>query len=81
MKIEILGPGCRDSDNLCRSAHWAVRKMGIEAEIVRVENAREIIRRGVLMTPALAIDERVVSVGRVLQPADIQAILESSTLV
>lgn len=74
-KIEILGTGCPKCKALEQSARRAVELLGIDAEIVKVEKLDEIVGRGVMVTPALAVDGVVRSSGRVLSPEDIQKLL------
>ena len=50
-------------------------KRGIEAEIVKVKDIREITARGVMMTPALVIDGQVKSTGNLLSPKEIEDML------
>lgn len=71
MKIEILGTGCPKCQSLARNAEQAVKKAGVQAEIVKVTEIREIMKRGVMFTPALAIDGTVRSAGKVLSPEEI----------
>ena len=75
MRIEILGPGCAKCEALAASARAAVIKRGIEAEIVKVKDIREIAARGVMMTPALVIDGQVKSSGKLLSPKEIENML------
>lgn len=69
--IEVFGPGCANCKRVEANARQAVAQAGLEAEIVHVVDVRQIMARGVLSTPGLAIDGKVVSVGRVPSPADI----------
>jgi small redox-active disulfide protein 2 len=71
VSIEILGHGCDNCKRLEANAREAVAMAGIEAELVKVADDREIAARGVLKTPGLVIDGKVVSVGRVPSPGDI----------
>ena len=71
VKIEILGPGCANCQRLEANVREAVAKAGIEAEIVKVTDYRDIMSMGVLSTPGLVIDDKVVSVGRVPSAGDI----------
>jgi len=66
MKIQILGMGCAKCKMLEQHAREAVAELGIEAEIEKVTDIETIMGMGVMMTPALAIDGAVMSVGRVL---------------
>ncbi len=74
-KIEILGTGCPKCQSLEASAREAVEHLGIEAEITKVEKMDDIIARGVMMTPAIAINGVVKSSGRVLSAADVEQLL------
>ena len=75
MKIQVLGPGCQRCKTLAANAQRAVEELGVEATIEKVEDVREIMRYGILTTPALVIDGQLKSAGRVLTPQEIQALL------
>ena len=66
LKIEVLGPGCPKCETLEKNVRAAVQEMGIEAEVTKVSQIKDIAARGVLMTPALAVDGKVVSSGHLL---------------
>lgn len=66
MKIQILGSGCPKCKLLEQHAREAVSELGIVAEIEKVMDTDAIMEMGVMMTPALAIDGDVKSVGKVL---------------
>ena len=76
--IEVLGPGCNNCIRLEKNAREAVAMAGVEAEVVHVTDYREIAARGVLSTPGLVIDGRVVSTGRVPSAGDIAEWLTAS---
>jgi small redox-active disulfide protein 2 len=76
VRIEVLGPGCANCRRLEEVAHEAVVIAGVDAEIVKVIDYREIMARGVLSTPGLVIDGKVVSVGRIPSASDIAAWLK-----
>ena len=59
MLIEILGSGCPRCFETERRARQAVRQAGIEAEVVKVTDVRALAARGVLATPAVALDGAV----------------------
>jgi len=65
MKIEILGPGCPKCKKTAANAEQAVRELGIDAEVVKVEKIDEIMQYGVMMTPALAVDGEVKCAGKI----------------
>lgn len=70
-RIEVLGPGCANCQKLAANAHEAVGMADIEAEVVKVTDYRQIAAYGVLSTPGLVIDGRVVSYGRIPSAGDI----------
>ena len=70
-KIEILGSGCSNCARLEKNAREAAASLGIEAEFVKVTDYRDIMAYGIMSTPGLVIDGRVVSYGRVPNPAAI----------
>ena len=65
MKIEILGTGCPKCKKLTELAEQAVKESGIEAEIIKVTEIKEIMNRGVMITPALVINGEVKSTGKI----------------
>jgi small redox-active disulfide protein 2 len=78
MIIKVLGPGCKNCVSLKENTEKAMKEMGIEAEIIKVEDMKDIASYGVMRTPALVIDEKVVSYGKVLKPNDIIKLLEKN---
>jgi len=64
MKIEVLGPGCAKCRATEKIVKKAVEELGIQAEVVKVEDLQDIINRGVMMTPAVIIDGKVRIEGR-----------------
>ncbi len=71
MIIKILGTGCPKCKKLYANVEAALRESQIDATLEKVEEINKIIDYGVMMTPALVIDENVKSVGKVLSPKDI----------
>ena len=78
MVIKILGGGCKNCAALTENAEAAVKEAGIEVEIVKVTEFKDIMAYGVMSTPALVVDEKVVSFGRVLKPKEILKILRNA---
>jgi small redox-active disulfide protein 2 len=74
-KIQILGTGCPKCKALTQNAETAAKEMGIECQIEKVTEINEIMKFGVMMTPALVIDGQVKVVGKVLSPEQIKAML------
>ncbi len=65
MKIEILGTGCAKCKKLMEVTKKTVAELGINAEIVKVDKIDEIMNYGVMMTPAIAVDEEIKAAGRI----------------
>lgn len=78
MKIEILGTGCPKCEKLAANAKMAADKLGIDYELCKVTEINEIMKHGVMMTPALAIDGKVQSAGKVLSEAEITTVLTTA---
>jgi small redox-active disulfide protein 2 len=75
-KIQILGTGCPKCKMLTANAEAAVKALGVEASIEKVEKIQDILKFGVMTTPALVVDGQVKSAGRVLSAEDIRKFLE-----
>jgi len=76
MKIEILGTGCPKCKTTEKNVRKAVQELGIQADIVKIEDIQQIIDRGVMMTPAVFIDGEAKIVGHVPSPDEIKKILQ-----
>jgi len=74
-KVQILGTGCPKCKKLAENAAAAAKNAGIECEIEKVTDINEIMKFGVMMTPALAIDGQVKVVGKVPSPDEIKNFL------
>jgi len=70
-KIEVLGTGCSNCIRLEKNTREAIAMAGIEAEITKVTDYGDIMSYGIMSTPGLVIDGKVVSYGRVPSAADI----------
>ena len=70
-QIQILGTGCPKCKLLFANAEEAIQSAGIEAQIEKVDKIVDILKFGVMSTPALVVDGQVKSVGKVLSPEDI----------
>ena len=76
MKIEILGMGCQKCNALDNVAKQAAKELGIEAEFVKVEDIKEIMKYGVMTTPALVVDGVVKVAGKVPSKEEIKGMLK-----
>ena len=74
-KVQILGTGCPKCKKLAENAETAVKQAGIEYEIEKVTDISEIMKFGVMMTPALVVDGEVKVTGKVPSSDDIKEML------
>ena len=79
MIIKILGPGCANCANLEKAARQAATGLGIDATFEKVTDYFAIIGYGVMSTPGLVVDEKVILSGRVPTAAKVRELLESLT--
>ncbi len=78
MRLEILGPGCKRCQILAENARAAVAELGIDAEVVKVEDMQAILAYGVMNTPALVVDGQVRLAGHIATPRQIRELLEGA---
>jgi len=76
MKIEILGPGCKRCQQLAENTKAAVKALGLDAEVVKVEDMQAIMSYGIMATPALVVDGQVRMSGKVIPASHIEALLQ-----
>lgn len=77
MKIEIMGPGCPRCGAVERNAIAALNQLGVNADLEHVYDVKEYIKRGVMFTPALAVDGEVKVAGRVPSVEELKALFAS----
>ncbi|MDD4921157.1 MAG: thioredoxin family protein [Bacteroidales bacterium] len=75
MEIKILGTGCPKCKTLEKLTREVVEKNGVDANIEKVEDIMEIMKYGVMSTPALVLDGKVVIKGRVPSEQEIKSAL------
>ena len=75
MKIEVLGTGCAKCTTLYDNVKTALTELGKEAEVVKVQDIPSIMKYGVMSTPALVIDGRVIFSGRTASAGEIAGML------
>ncbi|MFI4910389.1 MAG: thioredoxin family protein [Sedimentisphaeraceae bacterium JB056] len=76
MKIQILGTGCAKCSNLFDNAKQAAQEAGVDCDIEKVTDLAEMMKMGVMTTPALVVDGVVKSTGKLLDSAKIRSIIE-----
>lgn len=77
MEIKILSSGCANCVGLEKNILEVLKIMKIDATVIKVENAEDILKHGVSMTPALVVNDKIKSVGKVLTQEEIREILEN----
>jgi small redox-active disulfide protein 2 len=75
VKIQVLGTGCSKCKQLTANAEKAVADLGLGVAVEKVDDVREIMKFSVMSTPALVVDGRVRSVGKVLTPDAVKDLL------
>lgn len=71
MNIKVIGTGCEKCDKLYANVQEAVNRVGCEAEIEKIEDLMEIVKLGVMTSPSLMIDGKLVVSGRIAKPEEI----------
>jgi small redox-active disulfide protein 2 len=74
-KLQILGTGCPKCKKLFEAVQQVVKDFGIEADVTKVEDINEIMKFGIMMTPALAVDGAVKVVGRIPKPDELKTMI------
>ncbi len=74
-KIQILGTGCKKCQTLMENAKMAADQLGIQYEMIKVSDIKDIAGFGVMLTPALAVDGEVKLVGKVAKPEELKQYL------
>lgn len=75
MEIKVLGTGCSSCKAMYTTVQEAVAQLGIEATVVKEEDLMKIMEYNVMTLPAIVIDEKVVSKGKVLNVEQVKALL------
>lgn len=78
MEIKVLGSGCSRCKQLEKVTRKAIVEGGIDASVTKVEDIAEIMRYGVMVTPALVVNEKVVSKGVIPSVSEIIKILNNN---
>lgn len=78
MEIKVLGTGCPKCKTLEQATRNAVSELGIDANISKVEDIVDIMNYGVMRTPALVIDEKVIFSGRVPSASELKELISKN---
>jgi len=76
MKIEIMGPGCPRCHNTAENVNKALEELGLSAEVIHITNIDEMIDRGIIQTPALVIEGKLVMQGRIPSVEQIKQLIQ-----
>ncbi|HGY92080.1 MAG TPA: thioredoxin family protein [Planctomycetes bacterium] len=79
VKIEVLGTGCKKCEALTEAAKTAVESLGLDGQIEKITAISEITKRGVMLTPALAVNGAVVVQGKVPDVDDLCALIKKAS--
>lgn len=79
MIIKVLGPGCANCKNLEKATRQALADLGLDATVEKVTDYPTIAGYGVMSTPALVVDERVLLSGRVPDAEEVRTLLSAAT--
>ena len=78
MDIKVIGEGCEKCDKLYENTCLAVERLDLEASIDKVEDLMDIVRLGVMTTPSVMVDGKLIISGRVPKVKDIMKMLNPS---
>ena len=74
--IKVLGAGCKSCHQMYENTKQAVKNIGMDIDVEYITDMQKVMEYGVMSMPALVVNERVTSQGKVLKPADIEKILK-----
>lgn len=74
-RIKVLGAGCKTCHQQFEYAKAAVAAMGLDVEVAYITDMEQVMAYGVMSMPALVVNEKVVSMGKLLKAADVEKLL------
>jgi len=80
MEIKILGPGCMNCQTLAKRTEEAVKNLGVDASITKVSEYDDMLKYGILRTPGIVINEKLVLSGRVPSVAEITTLITNALM-
>ena len=75
INIKVLGAGCKSCHEQYENAKAAIKSMGLSAEVEYITDMEKVMGYGVMSMPAIVVNEKVVSMGKVLKTADVEKLL------
>lgn len=76
--IKVLGTGCKSCHEMYENTKTALKTVGINIEVEYITDIEKVMSYGIMSMPGLIINEKVVSVGKVLKSADVEKLLHKS---
>ena len=76
VRIEVLGSGCKNCHNLLEAATQAVDKLGLPVKVEYVTDMAEVAKYGAMRMPALVVNDKVVSMGKVLKADEVESLIK-----
>ena len=73
--VKVLGAGCKSCHEQYENAKAAVKAMGLNVEVAYITDMEKVMEYGVMSMPAIVVNEKVVSMGKVLKAADVEKLL------
>ncbi|MDD7615026.1 MAG: thioredoxin family protein, partial [Clostridiaceae bacterium] len=73
--IKVLGAGCKSCHEQYENAKEAVKAMGLPVEVEYITDMQKVMTYGVMSMPAIVVNEKVVSMGKVLKPSEVEKLL------
>ena len=73
--VKVLGAGCKSCHEQYENAVAAVKAMGLDIEVAYITDMEKVMEYGVMSMPAIVVNEKVVSMGKVLKAADVEKLL------
>lgn len=76
MNVKVLGGGCSKCETLLANTKEAVANVGVEAEVEYITDFSVIASYGIMSIPAIIVDEKIVSMGKVLKTSEIEELIK-----
>ena len=78
--VKVLGAGCKFCHEQYENAKKAVEELGLNVEVEYITDMEKVMSYGVMSMPAIVVNEKVVSMGKVLKPADVMKLLKTESV-
>lgn len=76
--VKVLGAGCKTCHEQYENAKKAVESMGLSVEVEYITDMKKVMEYGVMSMPAIVVNEKVISMGKLLKPAEVEKLLSES---